>query len=209
LVIDAVSNQTQYIYLTNDPYLPSQTVRYAGATPVSTNFFFYYNVTNVLSDRVHSLTNNVYGLLQRAVRARSATNDWTHDGRGFITSEIKYPGSADYASTDPVVTNYFLHNERGELIQATNAIGWKTTLAYDPLGRPEWREVFDETGQALFRQYTYYNGNGEVTWVDGPHSNPADYVWRDYDGAGRKITEIHWRCRARSDGSGVEAETGE
>jgi len=50
LVIDAVTNQTKYIYSTNDPYLPSQVIRYAGAIPVSTNFFFYYNVTNILND---------------------------------------------------------------------------------------------------------------------------------------------------------------
>ena len=57
------------------------------------------------------------------MRAGAATNDWTFDGRGFPTSEIKYSTAADFASTDPAVTNYFFYNERGELIQATNAPG--------------------------------------------------------------------------------------
>ena len=82
---------------------------------------------------------------------------------------------------------------------------WRTTQ-WDG---PNRREVYDQTGQAIFRRYTYYNANGQVAWIDGPRSNPDDYVWRDYDGAGRVITEIRWRSRARADGSGVEAETGD
>jgi RHS repeat-associated protein len=58
-------------------------------------------------------------------------------------------------------------------------------------------------------KYFYYNANGELTWWDGPRSNPEDYAWRDYDGAGRPITEIRWRSRPRADGSAVEAETGD
>jgi RHS repeat-associated protein len=209
VTIDAVGNQVQNIYSTNDPFLPSQIIRYAGSTPVATNFLFYHNVTNIVNDGVHSFTNQAFGLVQRVVRASTATNEWTHDGRGFITSQIQYPSTAEFASTDPPLTNYFFHNERGETVLATNALGWRTVQGFDPAGRPEWRELYDQFGQALFRQYTYYNANGEVTWVDGPRSNPQDYLWRDYDGAGRPITEIHWHSRARADGTGVEAETGD
>ena len=209
LTVDALGNQVQYVYSTSDPWLAAQIIRYAGATPISTNFFTYTSVTNTWNDGVRWFTNRAYGLVQRVVRGGAATNEWSYDGRGFATRQVRYTATADYLSTDPAVTNYYLYNERGELIQTTNALGWKSRMTYDPVGRPQAREVYDQTSQALFRQYTYYNANGEVTWIDGPRSNPEDYVWRDYDGAGRLTTEIHWRSRARADGSGVEAETGD
>src|SRR5439155_9404054 len=53
------------------------------------------------------------------------------------------------------------------------------------------------------------NDNGELVWTDGPRSGPEDYIWRDYDGAGRKTTEIHWRSEARYDGTGVQAPAGD
>ena len=209
VTVDALGNQVQYVYSTSDPWLAVQIIRCAGATPVSTNSFDYTNVTNTWNDGVHWFTNRASGLVQRVVRGGGATSEWTYDGRGFASSQVQYPATTDCPSTDPAVTNYYLYNERGELIQTTNALGWKTLMAYDPVGRPEGREVYDQSGQALFRHYTYYNGNGQVSWIDGPRSNPEDYLWCDYDGAGRVITEIHWRSRARADGSGVEAETGD
>ncbi len=56
--------------------------------------------------------------------------------------------------------------------------------------------------------YLYYDENGEVTWIDGPRFNPEDYVFNDYDGAGRATTVIHWQSQAKSDGTGVEANKG-
>ena len=56
--------------------------------------------------------------------------------------------------------------------------------------------------------FRYYNENGELNWIDGPRYNPEDYVFYDYDGAGRRTTEIHWRSEANSDGTGVEAPAG-
>src|SRR5439155_16524581 len=78
---------------------------------------------------------------------------------------------------------------------------------YAGLGRPISEEQF-EAGQTtpLSWQYSYYNHNGDITWSDGPQYDPEDYVWFDYDGAGRKTAEVHWRSRAKADGTGVEAE---
>ena len=44
----------------------------------------------------------------------------------------------------------------------------------------------------------YYNANGELNWIDGPRYNPEDYIFYDYDGAGRPTTEIHWRSEAKA-----------
>jgi YD repeat-containing protein len=84
--------------------------------------------------------------------------------------------------------------------------GRSVHFGFDPRGSIQSREVF-ETGQSIpiSWDYFYYNDNGELTWSDGPRYNPEDYVWRDYDGGGRKIQEIHWRSEAKSDGTGVQA----
>jgi RHS repeat-associated protein len=203
--VDPLTNKVQYTYSATFPFLPEQIVRVAGSTPVSTNFLAYYNVSNVVSDGVNAYTNQAFGLLQREVRG-GATNEWLHDGRGFPIQRVQYPRSAETASGDPVVTNSFAYNSRGELVESRNVIGWTNRFDYDGLGRLKWREVFDETGQRLSGDLTYYNGNGEPTWSDGPRFDPEDYVWRDYDGAGHPFVEIRWRSRARMDGGGVEPE---
>jgi len=204
--VDPLSNKVQYVYSATLPFLAEQIVRVAGSTPVSTNFLSYYNVSNLVNDGVNAYTNLAFGLLQREVRGGGATNDWLHDGRGYPIQRVQYPRSAEAASGDPIVTNFFAYNSRGELIEGRNAIGWTTRLDYDGLGRPKWREMFDESGRRLSSEFTFYNGNGEPTWSDGPRFDPEDYVWRDYDGAGHQCVEIRWRSRARLDGSGVEAE---
>src|SRR5439155_6358362 len=43
---------------------------------------------------------------------------------------------------------------------------------------------------------------------DGPRSNPEDYVYYRYDGAGRPIHQIRWRSQGKANGSGVEAPAG-
>src|SRR5262249_39347905 len=121
--------------------------------------------------------------------------------RGFITQSIRYT-----RTTDADVTNNFFYSARGEIIEQADAAGRKTRFDYDPMGRPRYREVFEANQtNPLAWQSSYYNANGEVAWSDGPRFDPEDYVWHDYDGAGRPIQEIHWRSRAKSDGSGVEA----
>lgn len=208
LITDPVGNKVQTLYHPQFPFLPEYVVRLAGSTPIGTNRMLYTSVTNTVVFGGVTYTNLAIGLLQREVRgygsADAATNDWAYDGRGFATQSVRYTGT-----TDPTVTNTFFYNNRNLLAEQTDAAGRKTAYDYDALGRPTLREVF-EAGQTtpLAWDYSYYNENGELTWTDGPRYNPEDYVWRDYDGAGRNITEIHWRSQAKADGTGVEAPDG-
>jgi RHS repeat-associated protein len=202
--VDA-SGTTNLFFYTNR-WLPARVEIWPGtATPAQaiTNRYEYANVTNP-ADGTAS-----YGLRVREIRAagsaHAAANDWAYNARGFPTRQTRYTGTGDPAV---IVTNF--PNYRGELSQQLDAAGRVTRFSFDPLGRPQSREVFEPGQDApVAWDFSYYNENGELTWTDGPRFDPEDYVWRDYDGAGRPTQEIRWRSRARSDGSGVEAETGD
>ena len=208
-LVDPVGNKTVTHYHPQYPFLPEFITRYAGSTPVSSNQFTYYNVTNTFTSGGVTYTNLALGLMKQEIRAvnspDAATNEWTHDGRGFLTQRTRYTGTGD-----PNVTHNFFYNERGELVEQTDAAGRKTRFDFDAMGRPILREVF-EAGQAtpLAWDYSYYNLNGELTWSDGPRYDPEDYVWRDYDGAGRLCVDIRWRSQARADGTGMETPVGD
>lgn len=201
--IDPVGNRTRTAYDAVFQWQPAQVTRLAGTTPVSSNVFVWYSVTNSLAG---GGTAYATGLLQKEIRAcgtpDAATNQWTHDGRGFVTQSTRRTGT-----TDPDVVLTLTHNGRGELIAQTDADGRMIEFTYDGLGRRQSREVY-ENGSRVAWDFTYYNGNGEPTWSDGPRYNPEDYVWRDYDGAGRVTQEIRWRSQAKADGTGVEAAPG-
>lgn len=148
-----------------------------------------------------------YGMIVRRTSAAGtpdqAVSEWGYDWRGFAVSETKFTGTAD-----PNVTRTLFHNLRGELVEEVDAIGRRVAYAYDNRSNRIWREVRDETGALIFWQYDYFNANGEPTWSDGARFNPEDYTWVRYDGAGRKAEMVKWRSRAKTDGSGVEAEVG-
>ena len=203
--VDPVGNRMDTLYDSQFPFLPALVVRYAVSTPVNSNLMTYESITNTFVTGGVSYTNAAFGLVQRQIRAvgspDAATNEFAHDGRGFIIQSIAYTGIGD-----PAVTNSFLYNDRGELAEKTDAAGVKSTSGFDALGRLITLEVFDAgQSQPMFWNYSYYNDNGELVWSDGPRYNPEDYVWRDYDGAGRLFTEIHWRSESKADGSGVQA----
>lgn len=204
LLTDPLGNGLQFVYSTTYLFLPQQVIRLAGTNAVMTNFFFYTNATNVLSNG----TNTAFGLLTRTIRAYSSpdasTNDLFYNGDGFVTNAINYT-----STSDPPVTNQFFYDERGELVQHTDAAGRSFNFAFDPMGRPTARETF-ESGQTIPMDwsYAYYNANGDLFWTDGARYNPEDYVWRDYDGDGRMIQEIRWRSQANPSGSGVSAAPG-
>ncbi len=199
VVTDPAGNKVQRIYHGIFPWLPAQVIRLAGATPVSTTLISYYSVTN----STLTTTNIALGLVQQETRAYqsadAATTTWTHDGRGFPTQQTLYTSNAD-----PAVTLSFIYNGRGELSERTDAANRFQHFTYDGLGRPQSREIFDENGNRVAWDLTYYNENGEVTWTDGPRYDPEDYVWRDYDGAGRQTQEIRWKSEAKLDGTGVQ-----
>ena len=207
-ITDAIGNSTVLVYDPTFNFLPQQIIRYAGATPVGTNFMVYGNATNVVVLGNTTQTNLAFGVITRRIRAYgssdAATNDLFYNGQGFPTNSVQYTGTSD-----PNIVNQLFYDERGELIQRTDAVGASYTFAFDPMGRPTAQETFD-TGQTtpMDWKFTYYNENGETNWIDGPRYNPEDYIFYDHDGAGRVTTEIHWRSEANSAGTGVEAPAG-
>src|SRR5688572_10229916 len=208
---DPSGNRTAFIY--DDPgdaYRVTRQERSNGGGGISTNRYSYTNVTQTVDMGGWSKTNRAFGLRTRVVRADTATNEWRYDGRGFVVQSIHYARTGDDSgNTDPPVTNYFAHSARGDLIEIADGAGRRARKGYDAMGRIQWRDVFDEFGTALSRETFYYNRNGDLEWYDGPRSGPEDYMHFDYDGAGRKVEEIHWRSRASADASGVEAEEGD
>ena len=207
-ITDPAGNSTVVVYDPVFNFLPQQTIRYAGATPVSTNRMLYTDVTNVVVDGYVTRTNVAFGLLTRQIRAcnspDAATNDAFYNGEGYVTNNVEYTGTGD-----PNVSNQLFFDERGEMVQSVDAAGATHVFAYDPMGRKTAQETYD-VGQTVPMDfaYWYYNDNGELNWIDGPRYNPEDYVFYDYDGAGRRTTEIHWRSQANSPGTGVAAPAG-
>ncbi|TAL05013.1 MAG: hypothetical protein EPO07_04340, partial [Verrucomicrobia bacterium] len=198
------SGTTNLFFYTNTWLLARREIWPANASPAQaiTNLYGYATVTNAADGTVS------FGLRVREIRAAyspdATTNEWAYNSRGFPTNQIHYTSTGDPAVS---VTN--VYNSRGALVQLTDAAGRSTRLGYDPRGNLQSREVYD-VGQSvpMSWDYSYYNENGELTWSDGPRFDPEDYVWRDYDGAGRKTQEIHWRSQGREDGTGVEAVAG-
>jgi RHS repeat-associated protein len=207
---DPASNTVQYAYDATFAWLPATLTKIAAGTPVSTNLMFYYSVTNFVTNGSMVVTQRAIGLLQKEVRGSVATNEWQHDGRGFPILQKRYARTAqDSSNPDPPVVTTFIFNARGEMVEKDDALGRAMRFDFDGLGRPKWTEVFDENGSALARSYSYYNPNGELVWSDGPQFGPEDYVWRDYDGAGRKTTEIVFQSEVLPDGTDVGAAAGD
>jgi RHS repeat-associated protein len=208
---DPVGNQGVTAYNSAiSPFLPTSVTSYASnGTAVCTNVMIYTNTFTVVTNGTLVATNSANGLLFRTVRATNsldaATNDTFFDGRGYPTSTVAYTGTAD-----PNITNFYFYNNRGELVQKTDAAGRSTLLAYDDMDRTTGREVFESNNIVpISAEYYYYNLNGELEWYDGPRSNPEDYVYHTYDGAGREVQKIVWRSQGNPDGSGVSAATGD
>jgi RHS repeat-associated protein len=207
-ITDPIGNSVQTFYHPQYPWLPQLVVFAASGTATVTNQFDYGNVTNVVVNGSRTLTNIACGLLQQQIRAANspdaATNQWTFDGRGFLTQSVQFTGTGD-----PAVTNYFLCNNQGEVIERVDAAGQRMFFDFDTMRRPIAHEVYAANqSQPMFWEYAYYNDNGELTWQDGSRYNPEDYQWFDRDGAGRLTTQIRWRSEAKADGSGLAAPAG-
>jgi RHS repeat-associated protein len=176
------------------------TEKWSGTTLVSTSTNSYYSV--ISGNRA------AYGLLQQEIRATGTADEatvvYTHSPEGFVLTKTQSTGT-----TDPTVVTEYRHNFRGELVEEEDAIGRTWHYLYDDLGRRTGEERRDEMGTLVWWNYSYYNKNGELEWVDGPRSGPEDYTWKKYDGGGRPLEEIRWRSQAKLDGSGVEAPRGD
>jgi RHS repeat-associated protein len=208
-ITDPIGNSIQTVYSAQYPYLPQYVIFAPSGTPTVTNQFSYGNTTNVVVNGNLTLTNTAFGLLQQEISAvnssDAATDQWSFDGRGYITQQVQFTGTGD-----PAVTNYFVCDNQGEIVQRTDAAGQTTTFAYDDMHRPTAHEVF-AAGQSLplFSEFFYYNDNGEINWYQGPRYNPANYEYFDYDGDGRLTTQIHWRSQANTNGTGMTAPSGD
>jgi len=204
-VVDPVGNSVNFVYDPTFAFLPQQVIRCGGSTPVVTNYSVYGSASSITTNGSVEITNHAFGLLLRSIRAYNspdaATNDLFYNGEGFITSAVQYTGTGD-----PAIRNSLFYNERNELVQRTDAAGRAYTFTYDDMGRPTGKEVFDTAQTSpMDCEYFYYTDNGELQWIDGPCYNPDNYIFYDYDGAGRKVQEIHWRSQGNADGSGVSA----
>ncbi|MGH7989043.1 MAG: DUF6531 domain-containing protein, partial [Limisphaerales bacterium] len=153
---DPAGNSVVTIYDPTFKFLPQQVIRYAGTTPVSTNFMLYGDATNVVVNGNTTQTNMAFGLLTRQIRAygspAATTNDTAYDGHGFPIETIRYTGTSD-----PNVTNFLFYNERGDQVIDEDVLGAYAFADYDALDRPIETENFDESGNPLTWNFDYYN----------------------------------------------------
>lgn len=202
---DPVGNGMQFIYDSGDPFKLDQSIRVSGGTSVYTNFNFY---TNVSSLSTIGTTNYAYGMVWRQVQG-GATNDFLYNGQGFKTEQIQYTATIQTASdTDPSVVTLYNYNERGQCYQQQIVGGALTQQTFDAMGRTTSRLVYDQNNNNVNSEFYYYNDNGELQWYVGPRTNPVQYVYYIYDGAGRNIQQINWRSQGMANGAGVEAPDG-
>ena len=205
VVKDPSGNGVQFTYDSADPFRPIQTVRVSGVTPVATNYYAYTNVAQVSS---LGTTNFAFGLCWQKIEG-GATNVFGFNGNGFLIQSTSYPATPDDpADTDPAIIHYLSYNLRGQMYQDQTAGGGTIQFDFDPMGRVISKQVFDQNNNNVSSEFNYYNRNGELEWYYGTRSNPQDYVYNIYDGAGRNIQQIKSRSQAKSDGTGVEAPAG-
>lgn len=206
------SNPGSYLYA----YLPSKTAEYAIVSPAindsepsASNRILERNFRY---GRVIGTDEEAHGLLllsttQSDLNANDKTEtSWTYTTKGFAESRTQ----KTFTSAPDIVTTYE-YNPKGELIRESDPAGRTGRFDYDMMGRLKSTMQYSSASSddPLAWNITYYNQNGEVTWEDGPRFNPEDYVFRDYDGAGRVMAEVRWRSQAKADGSGIEAVPGQ
>ena len=205
LVVDPVGNSVSNIYDPTYPFLPQQVIQVCG---------FHAGFRQLLrlwqrDQRCHQRLDSSHQPGLRAVdphHPRLQLAGCRHQRPVLQRAGIRHQHRPIHRHRRPGHQLSLFYNERNELVQRTDAGGRTYTFTYDDLGRPTGHETFD-TGAAtpMDWEYRYYNDNGELNWIDGPRYNPEDYVFYDYDGAGRKIEETHWQSQGNRDGSGVSA----
>ncbi len=167
-------------------------------------------------------TASAQGLLQRARVAGSDSSSepafyttYVNTPQSFV-SEVRTHALAGTVSGAPAAdpadrVHTLRYNIRNELVSETEGTRSRRGLTYDAAGRPQRVESYGLSGSTetlLANRSTYYTDNGEAAWTDGPRSGAAeDYVFADYDGAGRVIAQVVWRSEAKPDGTGVQQVT--
>ncbi len=157
------------------------------------------------------------GLLERVVSgadiylANGSVIEYENNAWGFPVSSIAYAnpttsGGAVSADQDNDIVTTFEVNRRGEVVKVIDQSGNETRFTYDDMGRQLTEDHFfaSDPVKSVASSRTYYNQNGEVSWVDGPRKEVQDYVQNIYDHAGRLSSQITWLSEASPDGSGVE-----
>jgi RHS repeat-associated protein len=198
------------VYDATYPYRPATVTQRIGSTDIAQTSFSYMN-TGSGSKQAKGL------LLTKVTAANSADAShirFAYDARGFMTMQTQFSEAglpttpiASSSSADGVLR--YSYNYRGERIEEIDSGGRKKNYEFDAMGRPTRSVVYDAAGTLLSASQMHYNLNGEVVWEDGPRSGPEDYIFHHYDADGRRIADVFWLSRAKSDGSGVEGVGGE
>ena len=199
-VTDPVGIVTKTYYDSTYTYLPWTVVVSTSSGAVTTTQYTYGSM-------VGNNGAGAYGLLTKVVQALGtsdqAETDMSYNLNGFLTSRTILTGTSD-----PNVVVTYGTNMRGEIVSETDSAGRNTYSAYDGCGRCTSKQRYDANGSLVWWEYYYYNQNGELSWIDGPRYNPEDYIYYQYDGAGRRSQEIHWRSQGNPNGAGVQAIAG-
>jgi RHS repeat-associated protein len=134
---------------------------------------------------------------------------WEYDSRGLPTAHTRFAtrGSGTTEPTSPYDQHDLLaYNLRSELERRTRQDGALQHFRYDQAGRPISAIVYESATATtpLTATYTQYDAGGRPRLIDGPQRGAAeDYVFRDYDAAGRLVAEISWLSEAKEDGTGI------
>jgi RHS repeat-associated protein len=211
----ATGRKTRYYY--EDPARPFSITKVeettGGGSLLRRSTSEYYDVFTITNDLTKPYSK---GLVRQAKLAQGSTDEavttWTHAPNGFRTGEVKSSGQPDQSAYPDSVLQ-FDYNLRGELVEERVMEGStakkRNRFAYDDMGRRIWIERLDQNLAQVAWDYTYYNKTGEVEWTDGSRTNPEDFTYTRYDGAGRPVEQTGFRSRAKADGSGVEAIPGQ
>lgn len=90
-VTDPSGNTTTFFYEdTNDAFRATRQVLTSGGVGIYTNRFSYTNVAVIVDMGGWTKTNQAFGLRFREVRADTATNELSFEGRGYPVSSVQY-----------------------------------------------------------------------------------------------------------------------
>lgn len=148
---------------------------------------------------------------QASANCPAASSAQTYDSNGFVASQTDWNGNLTTYVRDAQGLETSRTEAVGEPEQRTITTTWHSTfmvpsqmampgltvdLTYDSQGRLTQRTETDTTSQSApystngqTRIWTYtWNGDGELTSVDGPRTDVSDITSYAYDGAGNLVS---------------------